>query len=56
MTALRPTKKVPKWAVAQFLETCPLCKIVGIILPPFSLWNYPDHKNEPAHISGPLTF
>ena len=31
-------------------------KIVGIISPLISLWNYSAHKSQPHHISGQLTF
>ena len=41
-----------KKAVAQFSEI--LAKIVGIVLPLISLWNYPAHKNQLHHILRPL--
>ena len=57
MTVLRPTikgQKVGSGPVPGNLGPFP--KIVGIIFPLISLWNYTAHKNWPRHISGPLAF
>ena len=32
-------------------NVCPFPKIVGIILPLISIWNYPAYKNYPCYIS-----
>ena len=36
-------------------NSSPFTKIVGIMLPLISLWNYPSHKSWPHHISRPLS-